>query len=244
LPNKITLKTQELSFIYKLCDILRNRRRKNILKSKQLKQYFLRDRQNIKRTEKRKLKIKEKKTERIHYSLLILALIFCVVNLAFIESKTIGGDNKFEIYIFLLPTIIGIIFFGIYRKEFLIRKYLSFKETYLKLYVIVFYLLQGILVSYLSFGQIASVIWNYINKYEADKNPTEIVICKVTGFYTKKNPKISFDFNNQTEVFNVSSEMNRENYNRNPKDFELEITIKKGIWNYYIVEHWKLKNIR
>lgn len=204
----------------------------------------MRDKQSQKKKEKRKLKIKEKKTEQIHYSLLIFAMIFCVVNLAFIQSKTIGGDNRYEIYIFLLPTIIGIQFFGIYRKDFLIRKYLSFKETYAKIYVIGFYLLQGILVSYLSFGQIASVIWNYINRNEAKKNPTEIVICKVTGFYTKKNPDISFDFKNQTEVFNVSSEMNRENYTRNPKDYQLEITVQKGIWNYYIVKHWKLKNIR
>ena len=201
----------------------------------------MREKQRQKNTEKRKLKIKEKKTERIHYSLLIFAMIFSVVNLGFIESETIGGDNRYEIYIFLLPTIIGIIFFGIYRKEFLIRKYLSFKEIYAKIYVIGFYLLQGILVSYLSFGQIASVIWNYINKNEAEKNPTEIVICKVKGFYTKKNPDVSFEFKNQIEVFNVSSETNRENYNRNPKDYQLEITIQKGIWNYYLVKHWKLK---
>lgn len=168
-------------------------------------------------------------------------MIFCVINSTFIESKTIGGDYRYKIYIILLPTIIGIIFFGFYRKEFLIRKCLSFKETYLKLYVIGFYLLQGILVSYLSFGQVVSVAWNCINKCEAEKNPTEIVICKVTGFYTKKNPDISFNFKNQTEVFSVSSEMNRENYNRNPKDYELEITVQKGIWNYYIVKHWKLK---
>ncbi|WKL48966.1 hypothetical protein Q1W71_04085 [Flavobacterium pectinovorum] len=204
----------------------------------------MRDKQSQKKKEKRKLKIKEKKTEQIHYSLLIFAMIFCVVNLAFIESKTIGGNNRYEIYIFLLPTIIGILFFGIYRKDFLIRKYLSFKETYAKIYMIGFYLLQGILVSYLSFGQIASVIWNCINRNEAEKNPTEIVICKVTGFYTKKNPDVSFDFKNQTEVFNVSSEMNRENYTRNPKDYEIEIMVQKGIWNYYIVRHWKLKNIR
>lgn len=112
---------------------------------------------------------------------------------------------------------------------------------HLKLYVIAFYFLQGILFSYLSFGQIAGVIWNYINKKEAEKNPTEIVICKVTGFYTKKNPDISFTFKNQTEVFNISTEMNRKNYNRNPKDYELEITVQKGIWNYYIVKHWSLK---
>ncbi|ENA1795755.1 hypothetical protein ABF176_002608, partial [Flavobacterium psychrophilum] len=114
------------------------------------------------------------------------------MNLVFIESETIGHDEKYEIYIFWLPMIVGIFFFGIYRKDFLIRKYLSFKETYAKIYVIGFYFIQGILVSYLSFGQIASVIWNYINKFEAEKNPTEIITCKVTGFYTKKNPTVSF----------------------------------------------------
>ena len=204
----------------------------------------MREKRNQKNREKRALINKEKKTERIHYSLLIFALIFCIVNLAFIESETIGHDERYEIYIFWLPTIVGILFFGLYRRKFLIRKYLSFKETYAKIYIIGFYLLQGILVSYLSFGQIASVIWNYINKNEAEKNPTEIVICKVTGFYTKKNPDVSFVFKNKTEVFRVNSEMNRENYNRNPKDYKLEITIQKGIWNYYIVKHWRFKNIR
>ena len=204
----------------------------------------MREKRNQKIIEKRKFINKEKKTERIHYFLLIIALIFCVINLGFIESETIGHGEKYEIYIFWLPLIFGIFFFGIYRKDFLIRKYLSFKETYAKIYVIGFYLLQGILVSYLSFGQIASVIWNCINKFEAEKNPKEILICKVTCFYTKKNPTVSFNFKNQTEVFNVSSKTNRENYKRNPKDYELEISVKKGIWNYYIVKHWKLKNIR
>ena len=204
----------------------------------------MRENQNQKKREKRALINKEKKKEQIHYTLLIFALIFCVINLSFIESETIGHDERYEIYVFWLPIIIGVVFFGIYRREFLIRKYLSYKEIYFKIYVIGFYLLQGILVSYLSFGQIASVMWNYINKNEAEKNPTEIVFCKVTGFYTKKNPDVSFIFKNQTEVFNVNSETNRENYNRNPKDYELEITVQKGIWNYYIVKHWKLKNIR
>jgi hypothetical protein len=170
-------------------------------------------------------------------------LIFCVINLGFFESKTIGGDCRYLIYIFLLPIIIGMLFFGIYRKEFLIRKFLSFKEIHFKIYVIGFYFLQGVLISYLSFGQVTSVIWNYINVNEAERNPAEVVICKVTSFYTNRNPHISFDFKSQTETFDVSSEMNKEIYNRDPKNYELEITIQKGIWNYFIVKHWKLKRI-
>jgi len=204
----------------------------------------LREKRNQKKTEKRIFKNKEKKIERIHYALLISALIFFILNYSFFENETIGHDIRYNVYIFWLPIIVGLIFFGIYRKDFLIRKYTGFKETYAKIYVIAFYLLQGILFSYLSFGQIAGVMWNYINKNEAEKNPTEIINCKITGFYTRKNPHVSFKFKNRTEVFRVSSEMNRQNYNRNPKDYELEITIQKGIWNYYLVKHWELKNIR
>ncbi|WP_230158232.1 hypothetical protein [Flavobacterium sp. CECT 9288] len=203
----------------------------------------MRDKQTQKKSERRKIKNREKKIEQIHYPLLIFAMIFCVINLGFFESKTIGGDYRYVIYIFLLPIIIGMLFFGIYRKEFLVRKFISFKEIHFKIYVICFYFLQGVLISYLSFGQVTSVIWNYINVNEAERNPAEVVICKVTSFYTNRNPHISFDFKGQTETFDVSSEMNKEIYNRDPKNYELEITIQKGIWNYFIVKHWKLKRI-
>jgi hypothetical protein len=92
--------------------------------------------------------------------------------------------------------------------------------------------LQGVIIFYLSFGQIAAVMWNFLNIKESERNKTEIINCKVTGFYTRKNPDISFEFKNKTEVFSVSSEMNRENYNRNPKDYQLKIAMQKGIWNY------------
>ncbi|MCP2029343.1 putative integral membrane protein [Flavobacterium sp. HSC-32F16] len=203
----------------------------------------LREKQKLKKTEQKKFKKKEKKREQIHYLLVILAMIFCIVNFTFYDDNTIGHDVRYIIYVFCLPLVIGILFFGIYRREFLIKTYLSFKETYAKIYVIGFYLLQGIIVSYLSFGQIANVMWNYINKKEAAKNKIEIINCNVTGFYTKKNPDISFEFKNETEVFEVNSETNRKNYNRNPKDYQLEITVQKGIWNYYIVKHWELKKI-
>ncbi|MBZ4037652.1 hypothetical protein K6T82_23020 [Flavobacterium sp. 17A] len=198
---------------------------------------------NQKKTEKRILKNKEKKIDLIHYILLIAALILFILNYTFFTSKTIGHDVRYTIYVLWLPLITGVLFLGIYRKDFLIKKYRSFNETYAKIYVIAFYLIQGIFVSYVTFGQIASTTWNYLNKKEAAKNKIEIINCKVTGFYTKKNPDVSFQFKNRIEVFEVSSEMNRENYNRNPKDYKLEIKVEKGIWNYYVVTYWKLKKM-
>lgn len=202
----------------------------------------LKDKRNVKKAKQKEFKNKEKKLQQIHYTLLLVAMISFIVNYMFFRNTTVGHDVRYTIYVFLIPLIIGILFFGIYRREFLIKTYLSFKETYAKIYMIVFYLLQGVFVSYLSFGQIAWITWNYLNKKESEKNKTEIISCDVTGFYLKKNPDVSFEFNNRTEVFSVDSEMNHENYNRNPKDYQLEITVQKGIWNYYMVKHWELKN--
>lgn len=202
----------------------------------------LKDRRNIKKTERKKFKNKEEKLQRMHYNLLITAMISFVLSYIFLRNTTIGHDARCVVYIFCVPVIIGLLFFGIYRREFLIKTYLSFNKTFDKLYMIGFFLLQGVLVSYLSFGQIAWITWSYLNKKEAEKNKIEIISCDVTGFYLKKNPHVSFEFNNRTEVFSVTTEMNRENYNRNPKDYKVEITVQKGIWNYYVVKNWELKN--
>ncbi|MFD1601467.1 hypothetical protein ACFSJW_15590 [Flavobacterium artemisiae] len=201
----------------------------------------LKDNRNVKKIERKKFKNKEKKLQRIHYSLLIMAMISFVVNYMFLRNSTIGHDIRYVIYIFCVPVIIGVLFFGIYRREFLIKTYLSFNKTFEKLYVIGFFLLQGVLISYLSFGQIAWITWSYLNKKESEKNKIEIINCNITGFYLKKNPDISFKFNNRTEVLSVTTEMNRENYNRNRKDYKVEITVQKGIWNYYVVKKWELK---
>lgn len=198
---------------------------------------------NAKKIEKRKLRNKEKKKERVHYFLLILAMLYFIVHYMFFEKNTIGHDVRYSIYVFWIPLITGILFFGIYRRDFLLNTYRSFSETYAKIYVIGFYLLQGIFVSYLSFGQIANTVWNYINKREASRNRTEIVTCNVTRFYAKKNPDISFEFKNGNEIFDVTSEMIRQYRNSDPKDYQLEITVQKGIWNYYVVKHWELKKI-
>ncbi|MBE8727636.1 hypothetical protein [Flavobacterium hungaricum] len=203
----------------------------------------MRDKRKLKKLERKKFNNKEKKREQIHYSLLILSLFFFIFYYVFFEKSTIGHDVRYVIYVFCVSVIIGILFFGIYRRAFLLRAYLSVKDTYARIYVIGFYLLQGVIVSYLSFGQIATVTWNYLNKRAAEKSKIEIISCNVTGFYTKKNPDVSFEFNNRTEVFSVDSEMNRENRNRSPKDYQVEITIQKGIWNYYIVRNWELKRI-
>jgi hypothetical protein len=108
-----------------------------------------------------------------------------------------------------------------------------------------FYGLQGILFSYLIFGQIAKISWDILNKSAAKENSEEVIICKISKFWTSKSSnQIEFQFENKLERFNVSYSTIKPYLKTNPKDYYLKIEANKGIWNYYLVNNWEIiKNL-
>ena len=149
----------------------------------------------MKYNEKRISIQKEKKKDKIHYKILIGLLIIGVLYYLFFEPNIIGNDSRYTYYIILTPITIGILLLLIYRKDFLIYKLNSCKNLKNKIFILIFYSLQGILFSYLLFGQIAKISWDKINKSAASENPKEIIICKITKFYSnKRSNQIEFKF--------------------------------------------------
>jgi len=172
-------------------------------------------------------------------------MIFCVVYYYYLEpitiGKTIGYDWRYNIFIFWSPTIIGIITLGIYRRNFLINRFSTNKGLALWTFMILFYLAQGLMFSYLSFGQIANVTWGIINKKTAEQNPIEIFQCEVTKFRTHKGPSFDFKFKGVHESIRVNYETIKEYKDKNPNNYIIEIEGRKGIWNHYILNSWILK---
>jgi hypothetical protein len=184
----------------------------------------------------------EKSVEKKHYVIIVGLIIFAVAYHYFFQPETIGYDIRYSIYVFWFPTIIGLLALGIYRKQFLRNRFAANKGLVLWTFMIFFYLAQGLVLSYLSFGQIAKISWDYANYQYASQNLIQDINCDVTEFRTKRKPySFDFEFNGKRESFNVRYQDIKSYRDKRPEDFALNIKARKGIWNYYLIERWTIK---
>ncbi len=101
---------------------------------------------------------------------------------------------------------------------------------------------MALTLSYLMFGNIANITWEYINTREARQHLPEAFYFPITEFSEgRKNNKIHFKFKGEHESINVAYKTIKPYLDTNPKGYELEVVARKGIWNYYVVEDWNIK---
>ena len=197
----------------------------------------------MKVSQKRLTKTKEKKLDKFHYRILVGLMIFGTVYYLFLEPTTIGHDIRYTIYIVLLPTLLGLLILTVYRRKFLINKFSTNKGFRIWMFMTFFYGLQGLLFSYLSFGQITKISWDILNERTAKQQAEEIIDCKITKFRTMKHiDKIDFLFKDRHNKLDVSHKTLKDYLDKNPNDYYLEIKARKGLWNYYLVNSWDIKS--
>lgn len=186
---------------------------------------------------------KERKLEKRHYSIVIGLMISYATYYIFFEPNLIGYDSRYAIYIFLLPTLLGLLTLAVYRRQFLINRFSTNKGFTLWTFMTVFYLLQGVLFSYLSFGQVAKISWDIMNNRAAKQHVVETFDCQVTRFWTgRRSNSIDFLFNDRHDKFDVQYKTIKAYLDKDPNDHYVRISARKGLWNYYLVEDWDLKN--
>ncbi len=185
---------------------------------------------------------KERKVKKKHFAIGVALLIFYVIYYALFEPKMLGHDIRFVIYIVTLPTISGILALAVYRRHFLIHNFSENKGATLWIFMIVSYLAQGILFSYLSFGQVAKISWDVLNSATAKENVKEPITCEITAFRSYKHAnQIEFVFNDKSEMLNVPYQLIKDHLGKNPNDYSIEITVQKALWNFYLVDSWSIK---
>jgi hypothetical protein len=190
---------------------------------------------------------KEKKTSNQYYLILVGLIILFVVYRSFFKIETIGSDFRYLLIVFLIPTGFGIVILGFIKKNYLKYKLKDAKGLLQKGFLILLYIIQGFLFSYLSVGLFANVIWDNLNKKSADVSPTEIIECKITNFNSgtsKSSPNIYFLLHDKYERLSIDHETYGKYYNKELTDLSLQIKVRKGIWSYYILDEWKIINNR
>lgn len=184
----------------------------------------------------------EKKLDKLHYRIIVGLAIIAIIYYYFIEPKTIGHDNRYTIYIFAVPTIIGMLILGFYRRQFLINRFTTNRGIVLWTFMIFFYLIQGMIFSYLGFGQVAKISWDIYNNKTVSQNSQDTFECKITRFWTGKRPSIDFKFNDRHESIKVNYSTIKEYENKNEEDYILNIKATKGLWNYYNLNEWNIEH--
>ena len=182
----------------------------------------------------------------------ILFFILCLIGVIyyiFFESISIGRDFRYTLYIFLIPTFLGL--FLTAKFTFFSKSWNSLfsnikNEKYLILKIVYPFLLltSNFIFSYIYFGSTANIVWDTINKLEASKNETEKFFLPITKIYRFKNKsRIKFEFKNEEEIIYARYSDMKKYLNKDIKNFQIEINVKKGIWNYYIVQSWKIREV-
>ncbi len=198
----------------------------------------------------KKNKLKKKTIDKINDTLFFIFCLIGIIYFLFFQSVTIGGDYKYFVYVFLIPTLIG--FFITAKFTFFSKSWKSIfndlhKEKYLILKFIYPFLLiiTNFIFSYIFFGNSANIIWDTINKLESEKNKAEKYFLPITKIYTsyKYKDKIRFVFLNKEESISVKYSEIKPFLNKNTDNLKIEIKVKKGIWNYYILESWEIKEV-
>ncbi|MFN8887633.1 MAG: hypothetical protein ACK5WF_09250 [Cyclobacteriaceae bacterium] len=110
--------------------------------------------------------------------------------------------------------------------------------------MILFYTAQGFLVSYVSFGLMSEIAFDFVNRAEQLKNPLETITCPVTDFHVSRrgNSKVYFTYEGITESVSVSYSQIDEYYESDPDDYVIALKVRQGIWNYYRVYDWEIQS--
>jgi len=199
-----------------------------------------------KRREERKAKeIRNKEKDNFIYALIIAFAAGSVV-LHICKPVSIGHDIKYTFFIELFPIALGIVLFIIYRNKLLHTSAILKLKLYQKAGAAVTLLLVVSLLSYLTFGLLFRLGFEYANYTSAQNNKPSIITLPVakfaqgTGRHRRSTNYIYFSFLNKKEKINVSLEDIKQLKSEASVKNRIELKLRQGIWNHYIVEEWDI----
>ncbi|WP_435263305.1 hypothetical protein [Tenacibaculum sp. nBUS_03] len=199
-------------------------------------------------TEKEFIEIDKKKDD-LHYIFFVFFAVITIIKHLLFDEKLIGGDIRYDIFILWGPIILGIATLGIYQRKNLIYVFRVNDTLINKLMYFGFVLVIATMFSFLSFHTIADFAFQIINKNEIEKTEFKIVDFEIDSYNEEKGGrtqiltggnKIWYEYEGVKESFKVNKEI-IDLLKDDSKNYLIEVELKKGIWNHFIVIGWKIK---
>jgi hypothetical protein len=183
----------------------------------------------------------KKQLDEKQYRAFIGLLILWILYHTFFKPRMIGHDSRYNLFIFWMPLVLGVLILWIYRRRYLLNEFSNTKGLVSKLVINTSYLLQSVVFSYLSLGQFVDITWNEINRSIAKTKAIESFNCEITRFRKGRNNSIEFNFQGSYEKIDVSYKTIEPYLDKNPTNYKITIDAQQGIWNYYLLDKWDIK---
>lgn len=172
-------------------------------------------------------------------------MISWVLHHMLFDRDTIGSDERYLVFVICMPIVLGLIFLSLYRKDMLIALITIKEGAGIKFISLGFILLQGIFVSFMSFGFLGNALWNQLNIREAKSNTPYNIECEIEQIKISKGSnarhKIYFYHNDKFESLDVSYSDVEQYENKDMSNYVINVRISEGIWGYSIIEGWRIK---
>jgi len=187
-----------------------------------------------------------KKKEINVYRYVIITIFIGIVYWLFFELTSIGGDYRYDLFVFWIPVVVGIIItikFDLLLLDYkdLLKGFKEEKYIFLKIVYFPFLLLIHFIFSVIIFWIPVNIIWDSFNRVEISKNKAETYEFQIAKFQlSRSRDAVYFYFKDQLESIPVSYNDIKPYLGENPTNYKLELKIRKGIWNYYTVDSFHI----
>jgi hypothetical protein len=182
-------------------------------------------------------------TKNYYLTLIALLISFIVFNL-FIKSKIIGGNSALTIYVYTLPTFVGLLILLKFKSVELKSIFTKATSIWEGMIYIGFAGIILLLYSYLSFGFFSILILESSNQLYAKDLNTTTVICDITKVNKgRRSNFVAIIFQEEPERIGMSYE--KISYLKNVNDlakYSVKLTLTPGLLNTYIVEEVAIIN--
>lgn len=194
--------------------------------------------------------IKHSQEDELAFRLLYGLAIYGVIYYFYFKPLTIGHNHNFNLYIKWSPIILGLVITYWLRRDFLKRLNKAFKSKSDKLFTYLLLFFMALMYSFLGFGITTEIIFHVVNKLNI-KNEKQITyilpIENINSSYYTKMPRqrsIIFNFQNHSEKIKIDRNLYNELKNENIEKLSIEIKGRKGMFDVFYIDDWKVLNMR